>query len=100
MSSASNEFLRIFQEEAKEEWPLMIKKVIKTVKEEGNIQGFKLICEYMIGKPTETINIQDDSDHNSIPQFATEEARERAMEIVNRAMAEINNISEEQGACN
>ena len=92
-SLVSNEIVRIIQEEAKEEWPLMIKKVIKMIKEEGNVQALRWLSDYAIGKPAETINIQDDSETELLPQFATKEARERAAEIFKKAIKEVEKIN-------
>ncbi|GEM_PF-3279330 len=94
-SLISNEIVKIIQEESKEEWPLMIKRVIKAVKEECNISALRWLSDYAIGKPTETINIQDDSDYDLIPQFATKKAREKASEIFRRALEEVQNLSKQ-----
>ena len=94
-SLISNEIVKIIQEESKEEWPLMIKRVIKAVKEECKISALRWLSDYAIGKPTETINIQDDSDYDLIPQFATKKAREKASEIFRRALEEVQNLSKQ-----
>jgi hydrogenase maturation factor len=94
-SLISNEVVKIIQEEAKEEWPQIIKKVIKMVNEEGNIPALRWLSDYAIGKPTETINVIDDSATDLLPHLATKEAREKASEIFKRAMEEVQNLSKQ-----
>ena len=72
----------------------MVKNFIKMVKEENNTQGFKLICEYMIGKPAETINVNNESVVDSLPFIASEEGRQRASEIFEKAMEEVEELNE------
>ncbi len=94
LSLLSNELVILLGEKGKERWPQIVDKIIKMIEEEGNMTALRFFGDYVLGKPAETVNINNDSETNLLPQFATKEAREKASEIINRAMVEMQNITE------
>lgn len=72
----------------------MLEKIIKEVEENGNIQAFKIICEYVIGKPKETISLTQESAADLLPFISSKEGRERAAEIFKQAMKEVEELNE------
>jgi len=93
LSLLSNDLVMVLGEKGKERWPQIVDKIIKMIEEEGNIPALRFFGDYVLGKPTETIKIQDDSETDLLPQFATKEAREKASEILKRAMEEVKKIN-------
>ena len=84
----------VLGEKGKEEWSEIADQIIKMIKE-GSIPALRFFGDYVLGKPTETINIQDDSATDLLPHLATKEAREKASEIFKRALEEVQNLSKQ-----
>ncbi len=77
----------------KEGWGEIVDRIILMMKE-GNIPALRFFGDHVLGKPTETIFLTQDSDVDRFPLISTKEGRDKASKIIEQAMKDIEKLNE------